>query len=233
MYSTSSPNTRVPWAAHSYNVAFSDEIGHFEYCGSVNTTSGACNTPDPGDSTNPVNDDVGCFSPSQSLLYPIGGCVAADNDFDGPPYLNDWPGTGSPKHDALLDAQPYIFTSPTFNGNRRYSRVAFESDMPRIEYSDLGGPGPYCDPSTGAGCVNPPPGAKFYPFYTTRGHGRSCVWQLGGANIPGTTLKFGGSSITEYGTSPLALFYPTVVNGKPVAQYKYEDFRNILGYNPC
>ena len=32
MYSTSSEHTRVPWAAHSYNVAFSDEIGHWEYC---------------------------------------------------------------------------------------------------------------------------------------------------------------------------------------------------------
>src|SRR5262249_30490910 len=30
MYATSSEHTRVPWAAHSYNVAFSDEIGHFE-----------------------------------------------------------------------------------------------------------------------------------------------------------------------------------------------------------
>jgi NAD(P)-dependent dehydrogenase (short-subunit alcohol dehydrogenase family) len=28
MYSTSSPQTRVPWAAHSYNVAFDEEIGH-------------------------------------------------------------------------------------------------------------------------------------------------------------------------------------------------------------
>ena len=32
MYATSSEHTRVPWAAHSYNVAFADEIGHFEYC---------------------------------------------------------------------------------------------------------------------------------------------------------------------------------------------------------
>src|SRR2546421_2809131 len=29
MYSTSSEKTRVTWAAHSYNIAFSDEIGHF------------------------------------------------------------------------------------------------------------------------------------------------------------------------------------------------------------
>jgi hypothetical protein len=28
MYSTSSEHTRVPWTAHSYNVSFSDEIGH-------------------------------------------------------------------------------------------------------------------------------------------------------------------------------------------------------------
>ena len=32
MYSTASEQTRVPWAAHSYNVAFSDEIGHFQFC---------------------------------------------------------------------------------------------------------------------------------------------------------------------------------------------------------
>jgi hypothetical protein len=36
MYSTASEHTRVPWAAHSYNIAFSDEIGHFEYCSVVN-----------------------------------------------------------------------------------------------------------------------------------------------------------------------------------------------------
>ncbi|MBV9384507.1 MAG: hypothetical protein JOY82_08645 [Streptosporangiaceae bacterium] len=230
MYSTSSPNTRVPWAAHSYNIAFSDEIGHFEYCAKVNTTNSTCSTPDPGDGKNPSPDDIGCFSAAQSLLYPIGGCTGADNDFDGPPYLKDWPGTTSPR----LTAEPYIFTSPTFDGFRQYSRVAFETDMPRIEYANLGGPGPYCDPSTGKNCVNPPPGAKFYPFYTTRGLGRACLWQLGGASIPGTRLKFGGSSRTEYGTSPLALPYATVNSkGQPAAQYKYEDFRRILGSNPC
>ena len=36
MYATSSEHTRVPWAAHSYNVAFADEIGHFEYCDRAN-----------------------------------------------------------------------------------------------------------------------------------------------------------------------------------------------------
>ena len=45
MFSTSSPDTRVLWAAHSYNVAFSDEIGHFEYCNAVNSFGGSCKTP--------------------------------------------------------------------------------------------------------------------------------------------------------------------------------------------
>ena len=41
MYSTASEHTRVPWAAHSYNVAFSDEIGHFEYCPHVHSSDGS------------------------------------------------------------------------------------------------------------------------------------------------------------------------------------------------
>ena len=32
MYSTSTPKTRVTWAAGSYNVAFDTEIGHFQFC---------------------------------------------------------------------------------------------------------------------------------------------------------------------------------------------------------
>ena len=233
MYSTSGPSTRVPWAAHSYNVAFSDEIGHFEYCNTVNS-SGSCTSAGVTEKNGQVdNDDVGCFTGAQSSLYPISGCLAADNDFDGPPYLNDWPGTGTPLHDAKFDAQPVIFTSPVFNGFHRYSRVAFESDMPRIEYADLGGPGPYCDPSTGANCVNPPPGAQFYPIFTTAGYGQSCVWREGGANLPGTTNNFGGSSVTEY-QNLIQLFYPSVDSqGNPVAQYKYEDFHRTLPYNPC
>ena len=66
-------------------------------------------------------------------------------------------------------------------------------------------------------------------IFTTNTSGGSCIWQLGGTHIPGTTNVFGGTSATEYGTNPLALFYPAA-NGGP--QYIYEDFRNILS-NPC
>jgi len=77
--------------------------------------------------------------------------------------------------------------------------------------------------------VNPPPGATFYPIYTTRSAGGSCVWQLGGPNIPGTTNTFGGNSATEYGTTLLKLSYPSV--GGPV--FIFEDLRHILPSNPC
>ena len=73
MYSTSSPDTRVLWAAHSYNVAFSDEIGHFEYCNTVNSFGGSCKTasfPDPTDPTRD-GDDRGCFP--YPVVNPAGG----------------------------------------------------------------------------------------------------------------------------------------------------------------
>jgi len=38
MYSTSGLATRMPWTAHTDNVAFADEIGHFECCRTVDTT---------------------------------------------------------------------------------------------------------------------------------------------------------------------------------------------------
>jgi hypothetical protein len=76
MYSTSTPQTRVPWAAHSYNVAFSDEIGHFDFCTNVDPLTGNCTGREgaPGDQEPTDGDDVGCFPQSMSLLYPVSGC---------------------------------------------------------------------------------------------------------------------------------------------------------------
>ena len=54
VFSTSTPSTRNLWAAHSYNVAFSDEIDHFEYCNAI-TSSFSCAASsfrDPTDTTN-------------------------------------------------------------------------------------------------------------------------------------------------------------------------------------
>ncbi len=224
MYSTSSESTRVPWAAHSYNVAFSDEIGHFEYCNGVNPHTGNCSgtgANDPGLDA----DDFGCFSAANSTLVRVSGCLGTDIDFDGVGYQPTWPGTfKSAFQDALYHPRPIRFTSPTFNNGTQYDRVAFETDLPRIEFATT----PACNRSTGAGCTNPPAGSNFYPIYSTGSSSSGCYWQLGGANIPGSTNTFGGTSTAEYG-SLLQLSYPSV--GGVV--YRYNNFRNVLSSNPC
>ena len=220
MYATSSEQTRVPWAAHSYNVAFSDEIGHFEYCGIVE--NGGCN-----DAT-ADGDDEFCFSAAQSLLVPVSGCTDSDTDFDGPSYQPVWPGTLKDfKQDAQVHSTPIVFSSPRFNGSQNYSRIAFEADLPRIEAADFGGS---CNRTTGAGCVNPPPGAQFYPIYTTGTTSTgACVWRFGGTRLKETTSTFGGTSTAEFGPL-LQSVYPTAPF---VPVFRYNNFRNVLGSNPC
>ena len=88
---------------------------------------------------------------------------------------------------------------------------------------------PFCDPVTGANCVNPPNGAQFYPFFTTGSAGGGCVWQQGGNFIPGTTNHFGGSSTTEFGHLLFTLFPNS--NGKPVVATNNFNSGGIK--NPC
>jgi hypothetical protein len=229
MYGSSSEHTRVPWAAHGYNVAFSDEIGHFEYCAAVTGEGGTCTSPGTQDNDGIDRDDHYCFSGATSSLVQVGGCLGSETDFDGSAYLPDWPGTSSPNHDASLHPQSILFTSPRFNGNTRYSRMAFEADLPRIEAADFIDPRfPACNRTTGANCVNPPPGAAFYPIYTTRNGANDCQWQLGGTSIPGTTETFGGTSTAEFG--PLLLLgYPSPAG----IVFRYNNFRRVLAHNPC
>src|SRR5207253_10738615 len=58
-FSTSNENTRVIWAAHSYNVAFSDEIGHFEFCNAVSQQGGDCTSAGVNDPGGLDTDDSG------------------------------------------------------------------------------------------------------------------------------------------------------------------------------
>jgi len=224
MYATSGEHTRVPWAAHSYNVAFADEIGHFEYCDHANT-KGTCVNPGLGEKKKD-GDDVACFNADESLLVQVGGCIATDNDFDGVSYQPNWPGA-TPDTDPDMVPSSVLFSSPTFGGGQNFDRIGFEADLPRIEAADFGG---ICNRTTGANCVNPPPGSNFYPFYTTRADATAgCLWQLGGANIPGTTNTFGGSSATEFGPL-LFLDYPATGF---TPSHRTNDFRQVLENNPC
>ena len=232
MYSTSGEHTRVPWAAHSYNIAFSDEIGHFEYCNSADPSTLNCTVPGVNDPSGLDGDDIVCLTPDQSFFPPapfqqIGGCIFSELDFDGTPYGFNWPGTfANHAKDKKLHAEPTLFTSPLFVDRegelRNYDRVAFETNVNIFESG-------YDFLITGNGCVVPPPGVAFYPFFTIRGGDDVCQWQEGGALIPGTTNSFGGSSTAEYG-APLFLLYQT---GPDSAGFFVNDNRRILNHNPC
>jgi len=225
MYATSSEHTRVPWAAHSYNVAFSDEIGHFEYCNTVGAGGVCTGNGEPGLD----GDDAFCLSVALSLFVPITGCTATDIDFDGTSYQLVWAGTDPNRgQDKKFHPSPIVFTSPLFNGTENFTRVAFEADLPRIEAADFGGS---CNRTTGANCVDPPPGSNFYPIYSTGtstgtpspiGH---CVWQFGGTHIKGTTNTFGGSSAAEFG--------PLLFTAYPNIPVRTNNLRNVLDSNPC
>jgi hypothetical protein len=230
MYSTSSPQTRVPWAAHSYNVAFSEEIGHFDYCTAVDP-NGNCTGLEgaPGDQEPADGDDNGCFPASASLLVQVSGCEGTnDPGFDGTSYLPDWP-DGNPNHPT-----PQLFSSPltgpAFNTN--YRQAAFESDAPRIEAPDFGG---NCDRSTGAGCTIVPPTddgqpAAFYPFYsiTTPFHPGGCRWFIGN-DVPGLTLTDFGKDAQYGALYPLSYL---VFGGGGATHLVIDDFHKNLA-NPC
>jgi len=166
MYATASEHTRVPWAAHGFSVGFSDEIGHFEYCSAVDAQGGHCTQPSINDPAGPDVDDRGCFTAdfaSSFGLVPVGGCLGEDDDYDGLDYGLVWPGTiRNARQDRSVHSQPVQFTSPVFKDregeSRNYSRVAFETDLPRTEFAT----NPPCqrhisnpaDPNPGSGCVN-------------------------------------------------------------------------------
>src|SRR5579859_2684686 len=145
MYSTSSEKTRVPWAAHSYNIAFADETGHFDPCTVVSTT-GTCTGLEgiTGDQEPTDADDAACFPASASTLVQISGCIGTNTGFDGTPYHPVWPDGNTTLHPT-----PIRFSSPlTGSGyNINYPRFAFEADLPRIEDPTV------CDRFTGVGCT--------------------------------------------------------------------------------
>ncbi|MBO0869805.1 MAG: hypothetical protein J2P15_14695, partial [Micromonosporaceae bacterium] len=230
-YSTSSPQTRVPWAAHSYNIAFSDEIGHFDYCTSVDPSTGSCTGLEgvPGDQEAADGDDNACFTPAQSTRVKVTGCVDTNSGFDGTSYLKgQWP-----DGNLRLHPEPFILTSPRTGPGLRsnYQRVAFEADTPRIEAPDLGGS---CNRATGEGCTLVPKTddgaiADFYPFFTTNGKSNGCEWVYGN-DVPGLSkVDFGG--VNQYG-SQLSLQY-LVFGGGGATQNSINNYRQILSGNPC
>jgi hypothetical protein len=236
MYSTSSPATRVPWTAHSYNVAFDEEIGHFDNCSNPNPNTLNCDGLEgaPGDQEPADGDENPCFPASASLLVRVNGCNGTNvPGWDGTSYLKEWP-----DGNTFLHPTPELFSSPLtgrlFNVN--YSRVALESDTPRNEDPSFGGFN-NCDRNTGTGCTIVPntddgQPATFYPFFSITSFfpvGGSCRWFIGN-RIPGLTANdFGG--VSQYGTLLPQTFL--VFGGNGATHTVIDDFQNQLGGNPC
>jgi hypothetical protein len=244
MYSTSSEQTRVIWAAHSYNISFTSEIGHFENCTGPNTipatpfgvdSSGnpiACpagNNEGFGSGASPTDgDDSFCFPGTEALRINVNGCTNTNSGFDGISYQPVWP-----DGNRALHPQSVLVSSPlTGPGDKvQYSRTAFEADIPRIEPGNCR--------FTGVGCTQLPVTDKgatvaFYPFFSAFQHGvpneqgdNGCMWGFGN-NLPGATSNFGGS--TQYG-SLLAQNY-LVLGGGGAVTTRFNDFRQIIS-NPC
>jgi hypothetical protein len=176
MYSTAAPpnsngqpRTWATWSAHTYNIAYTPEIGHAE--------------PATGDA-----DDTYC--PSNVLSFSM--CQSTDFDFDGYPYRHVWnvarnrPTEWWVRSPLSRNAVNGRYTNP-------YNTIAFEADLPRIEASDFNG---HCNRNTGAGCTNPPPGAGFYPWFHLTSF-KGCSWVLSD-NVPDQTNNFGGE-VAEFG----------------------------------
>src|ERR1700730_14479494 len=121
MYSTSSEQTRVIWAAHTYNIGFSSEIGHFQFCTGAtpipSTTFGtACpagntegdNDPTDGDENAASPTGPACFPASRSSLVQIAGCTDQNNGFDGIDYQPVWPDGNTALHPTSV-----LFRTPT------------------------------------------------------------------------------------------------------------------------
>jgi hypothetical protein len=230
-YNTANPRGNT-WSAHTYNVAFSDEIGHFENCLQIDANFN-CVSPGSQDAAGLDPDDGNnfCVPGTDSSLVHIDGCFSPDSDYDAQSYRNDWPGTNPvPGQDRKFHPSPVLFTSPlTDNGTVNYSTIAFETDLPAIEGAGSQDNPPFCNRVTGANCVNPPNGAQFYPFFSTRIDRGTCSWQEGGPFIPGTKNDFGGSSTSEFG--PLVQTVFPAAGFMPVL--RFENFNSGDMANPC
>ena len=195
MYDTASaprangqPTAWTTWSAHTDNVAYDMETGHFQ-------------NPDTASDLNP-NEDAPCFTGPV-----IPGCLGSDSDFDGFPYHRDWPNGTAAFPTPNLFSSPLSLSKGGGSVTGTYPVARFETDLPRIEEANNGG-GLNCDHHTGVGCTNPPPGA-FYPWFhllpVSNLGGQHCAWALTN-NIPGQLSNFGGEKaawgpleLTNYG----------------------------------
>lgn len=206
-FSTAKFGNFVPWAALQANVGFASEIGHFV----------------PGANGDGDADDAPCFASGVTVPGCLNFAEGGDIDFDGTSYVADWPdGTHNNATSLKIGSVAGNGVGPiSARGNGQaydhpYPQAIFETDVAASEST--------CDFVTGAGCVVPPPGAAFYPFYSLarhsgggddegdRGGDRGACYLAFGNDIAGATVNDFGK-LAQYGTPNLAWFAGTLSGG--------------------
>jgi hypothetical protein len=190
-YDTAKFGNFVPWPALQANINFAMEIGHFI----------------PGPNGDNDADDAPCF-PGPT----VAGCLGADTDFDGTSYRFDWP-DGTRRNATSIAIRsvegggigPLSVSDATDDYDQAFPIIQFETTV-------SGSEGTACQ-TNGVGCVVPPVGAQFYPFFAlvdnrdedNRGDDRGRCTLLFG-NFSGPDINdFGGDA--QYGASNLYWFF--------------------------
>ena len=165
-YPNGQPRAWAMWTAHTYNVAMSDEIGHFEK---------------PDKHADGGTDETPCYPGPY-----IRGCIGSDFDFDGyslPAGLAGWQPEASGAADVLVAS---IAQRPGPLGQRREGHPLRDGPAGFQPLST-------CD-LQGNGCQNPPPGAAFYPWFhlvPAEDEDGGCAWTLSD-DLPRQLSNFGG-----------------------------------------
>jgi hypothetical protein len=196
-YDTARFGNFVPWAALQADINVAVEIGHFT----------------PGSNGDGDDDDPPCF-PGPTVAGCLNLAQGGDIDFDGTSYRLDWPDGSHHTATSLAITNPQgglgpLSQSPSGGDfNQSYSIFQFETDVSASEAT--------CQPN-GEGCVVPPAGAKFYPYYSiadgSNGGQTGCTLMFG--NISGAGIKTYGRD-AQYGTPNLSWFFGQNSSG-PVA----------------
>jgi hypothetical protein len=182
----------VPWAALQSNITFAVEIGHFT----------------PGLNGDGDSDDGPCF-PGPTLPGCLNLAQGGDIDFDGSSYRYDWPdGTLHNATSLAIRSVAGAGIGPLSKSgeggyNQPYPIVFLETDVSASEST--------CQPN-GVGCVVPPVGAQFYPFYSLENSGsvRDCTLVFG--NITGSGVNTFGRD-KGYGPANLPWFFGQNTSG--------------------
>lgn len=190
-YNTAKARNVIPWTEGPYMINSEYEIGHWEACTSVTGkatfTNGTFKDTYYKNCAGPYEtspDAPNSFEHLEPLCYKQGdthggtaapnlatGCALdfGDLDYDGSPYWADWPHSVPPGSFP----SPFAQQQPTSAGHR-YPQIQFMTDSSATQSS--------CHLRTGQGCVLPPKGAHFYPYFTLATVGGACVWEFG--NMP-------------------------------------------------